>query len=44
MTFDVTSNSPCFTRDYKAIWKDNLAIYWKSIRVLLKVKNVDMGK
>ena len=33
MTFDVTSNSP---REYKAIWKENLAVYQKSLRAFFQ--------
>ena len=32
MTFDVSPNSLCFTRKYKAIWKENLAVYHKSLK------------
>ena len=32
MTFDVTSNSPCVSQgSYKAIQKENLAVYQKSL-------------
>ena len=34
MTFDVRSDSPFVSQvNYKAIWKENLAIYQKSLEV-----------
>ena len=31
MTLDALLNHPCFTREYKAIKKENLTVYQKSL-------------